>query len=214
MTLATVLGQVLTGLALGLGLIMPIGAQNLFIIQQGINLGYPRVFYATLATTVCDALLITMGALGLGTVLGSNNLLRTLLMASGGALLLYLAWQNLRSSMEPAAVEQGGAHPEAHLGARGIIARAIGVSLLNPHAILDTVGVIGAVAVSRTAAERVWFAGGAVLASLMWFSILGAAAIVVRRRMTNRIRKWIGVSSSVVMALFALLLWGEIVRAA
>lgn len=208
MTLADVLGQVLTGLALGLGLIMPIGAQNLFIIQQGINLGYPRIFYATLATTICDALLITMGALGLGAVLGGNDLLRTLLMAGGGVLLLYLAWQNLRSSMEPAAMEQSG----APLGAGGIIARAIGVSLLNPHAILDTVGVIGAVAVSRTGAERAWFAGGAVLASLIWFSFLGAAAIVVRRRMTDRVRKWIGLSSSAVMALFALLLWGEIVR--
>ncbi|AJT63811.3 LysE/ArgO family amino acid transporter [Streptomyces chattanoogensis] len=204
------LNELLAGLLLGLGLIMPIGAQNLFIVQQGISLGAPRVFYATLATTGCDALLITAGSLGLGTLFAGHAALRTVLMAAGGGYLLYLAWQNLRG---PDAAGLDAPEAEQTLTVRRTVTRAMGVSLLNPHAILDTVGVIGAVGVARNGVARVWFAGGCVLASLVWFTLLGTAALAIRRRLTRRGRLWIARASSLVMALFALLLWSELALA-
>ncbi|MEU9117756.1 LysE family transporter [Streptomyces sp. NPDC048483] len=206
---AQAMSELVAGLLLGLGLIMPIGAQNLFIVQQGISLGAPRVFYATLATTCCDALLIAAGSLGLGTLFAGHDILRSALMAVGGAYLLYLAWQNLR---RPDAAGLDGQRA-APLTARRTITRAMGVSLLNPHAILDTVGVIGAVGIARDGAARVWFAAGCVLASLVWFTLLGTAALAVRHRLTGRGRLWIARVSSAVMAFFALLLWSELALA-
>jgi L-lysine exporter family protein LysE/ArgO len=198
--------QLFDGMALGLALIMPIGAQNLFIIQQGITVGYPRVFYATLSTTACDALMITAGALGLATVVQGHGPLRTTLIVLGGVFLLYLAWQNLQTAEAEAAAE--GTAPRR---TRGIISGAVGVSLLNPHAILDTVGVIGAVAVTRGGMDRAWFASGAVLASLLWFSLLGTIAFALSDRLTTAWRRGIALASSLVMAAFALMLWSEVV---
>jgi L-lysine exporter family protein LysE/ArgO len=193
------------GMALGLALIMPIGAQNAFVIQQGITLGYPRVLYATLSTTACDALMITTGALGLATVVQSRGPLRSVLILLGGLFLLYLAWQNLRADEAEATGETA-----SPLQNRRIVSRAVGVSLLNPHAVLDTVGVIGAVAVTRGGMDRALFAGGAVLASLLWFTVLGTAAIALADRLTAGWQRRIAVCSSLVMAAFALLLWSEI----
>ncbi|MGW2564263.1 LysE/ArgO family amino acid transporter [Streptomyces sp. NPDC001514] len=199
------LAEALSGLVLGLGLIMPIGAQNLFIIQQGISLGYPRFLHATLATTCCDALMIAVGALGLGAVFQNNDTLRTVLLVAGSGYLLYLAVQGLRASAEH--LEDTGSSVS---GPRATVVRAAGVSLLNPHAVLDTVGVLGAVAATHSGLGRLAFALGAVLASLLWFTFLGGAASAVRNRLTPRVRRIISICSSLVMAGFAVMLCSEV----
>lgn len=207
MIAGTASAELLAGLLLGLGLIMPIGAQNLFIIQQGISLGHPRVYYATLATTACDTLLIAAGALGVGALFASHEGVRTVLLAAGGGYLLWLAWQNLRQPDAGDVVTSTGATPSTM---RRTVLGAMGVSLLNPHAILDTVGMLGAVSAAREGADRLWFAGGSVLASLVWFTVLGTAALAIRHRLNARGRKWIARVSSAVMVVFAVLLWSEI----
>ncbi|WP_405936850.1 LysE family transporter [Streptomyces sp. NBC_00726] len=196
------LSQLLAGMLLGFGLIMPIGAQNLFIIQQGLSLGYPRVFYATLATTVCDALMISVGALGVGAVFQANHLLRTVLVVAGSLFLFYLAAQNVRSASS--VLQPGTDDGTGRWGT--VVLRAAAVSLLNPHALLDTIGVLGAMAVTRAGTDRLWFACGAVLASLFWFSVLGGAAVAVRKWLTPRVQRVISWVSSAVMVFFALML--------
>jgi L-lysine exporter family protein LysE/ArgO len=196
------LSQVASGLLIGFALITPIGAQNIFIIQQGIAVGYPRILFATLTTTGCDALTISAGALGLGTILQSSRPLKTVLIVCGSVLLLYLAWQNLRAVPEP--LPTGGQATVAYR--KGTAAKAVVVSLLNPHALIDTVGVIGAVAASRGLTERAWFCAGAVLASLLWFNLLGGGAALARGRLTIRVRRMINIGSAVVMSLFAVIL--------
>jgi L-lysine exporter family protein LysE/ArgO len=88
----------------------------------------------------------------------------------------------------------------------------VGASLLNPHAILDTVGVVGVVAGSRHGLDKAWFSLGAILASLLEFSFLGAAAIAVRKRLTIRLRRAISYASAGLMAVFACLLLNELLR--
>lgn len=199
--MGSLLATVASGLAIGLGLIMPIGAQNLFILQQGITLGYPRFLYATLATTCCDALLIAIGALGLGAVFQGNAPLRTVLLAAGSLYLLYLAWQGLR-----VLVTSLDASGPGTVGGWATARRAASVSLLNPHAVLDTVGVLGAVAATHSGSGRLAFALGTVLASLVWFSFLGGAASAVRKWVTPKVQRGISIGSSAVMAVFAVLL--------
>jgi L-lysine exporter family protein LysE/ArgO len=201
-----VAAQSLAGMILGLGLITPIGAQNLYVVDQGIRLGFPRILIATLATTTCDAVLILLGTLGLGVALDTIRPLRVVLLIAGVAFLLYLAAQNVRAG---AATVLDRA-TDASAGA--IIRRAAGVSLLNPHAILDTVGVIGLVAASRAGADRFWFAFGAVVGSLLWFNFLGGMALAVRSRLTDRLRRAISWVSAVLMSLFALVLLAELLH--
>ncbi|HZE39212.1 MAG TPA: LysE family transporter [Stackebrandtia sp.] len=199
--------QVIAGIALGLGLITPIGAQNLFIIQLGIDVGFPKVFYGTVAATACDALLISAGTLGLGSVVQSNHLLRAALLAGGGCFLTFLAYREVRSSSISDEVATVSVASPA-----GIARRAAGVTLLNPHAILDTVGVIGAVAVTRTGVDKLWFAGGTVMASLVWFLVLGTAGFIIRNRLTAKRRKVISVGSALVMMGFAVMMFVEFVQ--
>lgn len=201
------LGAVLAGLALGLGLIMPIGAQNSFILQQGLTLGYPRVLYATLTTTCCDALMIGAGALGLSTLLGREASLKIAMMFVGGGLLTWLTVQGIRAANVVTLDAQANV-----MNRWRTIGKAMAVSLLNPHAVLDTVGVLGAVALTHHGAGRLWFAVGAVLASLIWFSVLGASASVIRSKLSPRVTRNIALLSACVMAVFAVLLVGEAIR--
>ena len=89
-------------------------------------------------------------------------------------------------------------------GATKLLTRqTVGVSLLNPHAILDTTVVIGATAAVLGAGARVPFAVGAVGASLLWFLLIGLGANVFKSRMTPVVAQWIEVVSGLVLLLFA-----------
>jgi len=204
-TAVAVLVALLTGMALGLALIAPIGPQNLFVLNAGLAVGIPRVFAASLAVTACDTLLITLGTLGAGRMLDAVPATRTLLLAAGVLFLLYLGAQGLRQTVQ----ERDQPVPVG----RRLLPQAAAVSLLNPHAILDTVGVIGAAAAAQTGASRPFFAAGAVTASLLWFGLLGASAAAVRSRLTLKSRVLIQRSSAVIMLGFALVLLAELWRA-
>ena len=164
-----------------------------------------RASVASLATTCCDALLITVGALGVGAVFQRNDTLRTVMLVSGSVYLLYLAVQGVRASAEPLGDTQSSVS-----GPRATVVRAAGVSLCNPHAVLDTVGVLGAVAATHSGLGRLAFALGTVLASLLWFTFLGAAASVVRKWVTPKVQRVIAICSSLVMVGFAVMLFSEV----
>ncbi len=84
--------------------------------------------------------------------------------------------------------------------------QAVGVSVLNPHAVLDTVGVLGGAISSQAADGRVLFAAGVVGASWVWCPMLGADASVFRKLMTPTARVWIQRSSGALMLVFAVVL--------
>ncbi len=88
-------------------------------------------------------------------------------------------------------------------GRRAILLQAVGVSLLNPHAVLDTVGVIGGAIAAQAAGERMFFALGAITASWVWFLGLGIGASVFEARLTRSVRLWIQRASGVLMLVFA-----------
>ncbi|MFR9721888.1 LysE/ArgO family amino acid transporter [Streptomyces sp. MS19] len=196
----------LAGLALGLALIVPIGAQNVFVVGQGLAVGWPRACWAVAAAGCCDTLLILAGAAGASGLLNGFPALRGVLLLGGAAFLTYLGLQAWRSGATTLSLEAGDV-----LSARTVIRRTVAVSLLNPHAILDTVGVIGAAVAAQPEASRTVFAGGTVSASWLWFLLLAAGAAATRRFLTPRKALWFERISGTIMLFFAALLLYEFI---
>lgn len=187
----------LTGLALGLALIVPIGAQNVFVFNQGVTLGMPRALWAVLGAGCCDTLLIVLGATGASALLHSVPGLRPAMLIAGSLFLAYLGIRSLRAT--PADIDD-----ETGVRSRGrVLRRTAAVSLLNPHAILDTVGVLGAAITAQAVGTRAVFAAGAVSASWLWFLLLAGAAVGMRRFLTKERRVWFDRASGAILLVFS-----------
>jgi L-lysine exporter family protein LysE/ArgO len=160
------------GLALSLGLIVAIGAQNAFVLRQGLR--REHVGGVVLFCGVADAMLITAGVLGMAQALGERPGLTRALALAGAAFLAVYGWQALRRARHPQSLRatEGG----AGLGRRAALAQAAAFTLLNPHVYLDTVLLVGSIGAQQPSALQGWFVAGACTASLLWFSSLGYGA--------------------------------------
>jgi L-lysine exporter family protein LysE/ArgO len=160
-----------TGFALGLTLIVAIGAQNAFVLRQGLRREHVGAIVAFCATA--DAVLMLAGIAGLATVLGHRPVLAGVLTAAGA---LFLGAYGLRAL---ARARRGGslgaAAGTAPLSRRAALAQTAAFTLLNPHVYLDTVLLVGSVG-AQMGAARWWFGLGAATASLVWFTSLGFGA--------------------------------------
>ena len=156
----------LQGLALGAALILPLGPQNAFVMNQGIKRHY-HLMTATL-WTLSDIALICGGIFGGSALLHQSPLLLTLITWAGVAFLLWYGWGALRSAWRGGiALEQDSALKQ---GRWRIIATMLAVTWLNPHVYLDTFVVLGSLGSQLPSADaRRWFALGTVSASVIWF---------------------------------------------
>jgi L-lysine exporter family protein LysE/ArgO len=186
------------GFVLGLALIVPLGQQNVFVVSQGVAVGMPRALFAVVGAAGCDTMLILLGAGGASALLHRLPGLRAALLAAGVVILLYLGIRGLRSSATPAAMEAAAAS-----GPRQVLARTAAVSLLNPHAIIDTVAVLGTAIAGQPADSRMSFGAGVVTASWIWFLFLASAAALLRKALTPSRRVWFDRFSGVVLLGFA-----------
>ena len=160
------------GLALSLGLIVAIGAQNAFVLRQGLR--REHVGSVVLFCAVADAVLIAAGVLGMAEALGqSPNLTRALALA-GAIFLAVYGFQALRRAQH--AHQLKAAEGGAGLRRGTAVAQAAAFTLLNPHVYLDTVLLVGSIGAQQPAALRGWFVAGASSASLFWFALLGFGA--------------------------------------
>ncbi len=159
------------GFALSAGLIVAIGAQNMFVLRQGLKREHvlPIVLFCALA----DATLIIAGVNGLGAVLALVPGLSLALSLGGAAFLAWYGVGALRRAANPEALALAD-QPSITLGAA--LAGTAAFTFLNPHVYIDTVMLMGAVGASLPAAERPLFMAGAALASVCWFSALGFGA--------------------------------------
>jgi len=167
----------LQGLGLGASLIMPIGAQNAFVIRTGVR---GRHVLLTAATCILvDMTLIALGMAGLGALVESSPRLLAAARYGGAA---FLGWYGVRCLASSWRASGAGAAPARDGidagGARKALFTVLAMSLLNPHVYLDTVVLLGAVGSSLADGHRSSFAAGAMLASLLWFSGL---ALLARR---------------------------------
>ncbi|MED4988012.1 LysE/ArgO family amino acid transporter [Parageobacillus toebii] len=157
------------GFILALGLILPLGAQNVFVLQQGaMQPRFLRALPAVLTAALCDTALILLAVLGVSVVVFTMPWLQTILFAVGFFFLLYMGW-TVWKSQPSSANDQGSMPPKKQ------ILFALSVSLLNPHAILDTIGMIGTNSLNYDGAEKVTFTGACISVSWLWFFFLAIA---------------------------------------
>lgn len=167
-----VTAALLKGLILGAGMIIPIGAQNSFILNQGIKRNH-HILAATICI-LCDVLLITIGIFGGGKLISSNELLMLFITIGGILFLLVYGGMSFRSALRNQyhKVESVDKRPSRKM----IIVTTFAVTLLNPHVYLDTIIILGSVGGTFEGEDRVAFAVGTILASVLWFYALAIAA--------------------------------------
>lgn len=160
------------GLLTGLTLIVAIGAQNAYVLRQGLRQAYvgPVVTVCTLS----DFVLIIAGVSGIGVIVQHAGWALQAVRWFGVAFLAWYglssAWRARRpaSSLSAARDDTGGGF--------GVIRRMFALTWLNPHVYLDTVVLLGSIANAHGTSGRWWFAVGACLASTLWFTVLGFGA--------------------------------------
>jgi L-lysine exporter family protein LysE/ArgO len=160
------------GLFLGLGLIVAIGAQNAFVLRQGLRREHVGSVVAFCA--VADALLITAGVFGMAQALGDRPMLARGLALGGAAFLAVYGWRALQRARQISALDVTASGQT--LSRVAALAQAAAFTLLNPHVYLDTVLLVGSIGAQQPASLQGWFAAGASTASLLWFSALGFGA--------------------------------------
>ncbi|MHB8814079.1 MAG: LysE/ArgO family amino acid transporter [Steroidobacteraceae bacterium] len=159
----------ITGLVLGASRIIAIGAQNAFVLRQGV-----RRVHVALVVVVCvliDVGLTTVGVDGLSASLGRSRLALDVL-AGGGA--CFLGWYGFGAARRACSSQTLSAASAGNgQSARGVLLQTLAVSLLNPHVYLDTVLLIGSVGVQQPVSLRPAFLAGVWTASCGWFASLG-----------------------------------------
>ncbi|PTI40643.1 lysine transporter LysE [Staphylococcus succinus] len=154
------------GFLLALGLILPLGAQNVFVFNQGAN--YKSIFKVLpviITAGICDSLLIILAVLGVSVILLSFPILQVTIYCIGLVFLLYMAW-----SMWMAKPER--VNTTRPMSTKKQITFALSVSLLNPHAIMDTIGVIGTNGAIYEGVSKGIFMIATLSVSWLWFFLL------------------------------------------
>ncbi|OZB96574.1 LysE/ArgO family amino acid transporter [Paenibacillus sp. XY044] len=187
---------ILHGFILALGLILPLGVQNLFVFSQGAaHTRLTRALPAVAAASLCDTLLISLAIMGVSVVVLEYAWIKTVLFSLGIPFLLYMGYITLTSKP---AVQNGEA--SRSFSTRKQIAFAVSVSLLNPHAILDTVGVVGTSSLNYAGGERLAFGAACITVSWVWFAGLASAGRAARRLdSTGKLRSWLNILSAIIM---------------
>nr|WP_206211659.1 LysE/ArgO family amino acid transporter [Vibrio sp. V22_P2S10T140] len=154
-------------------MIIPIGAQNAYVLNQGIK----RNHHLTTATicSLLDVIFISLGIFGGGALLSSNEILLTSVTLGGVAFLSFYGFLSLRSAFTSTSTNESDGEVIAR-GKRTVILGALAVTVLNPHLYLDTVVILGSIGGQFEGHDRIAFALGTMMASFVWFYSLSIGA--------------------------------------
>ncbi|UNK47493.1 LysE/ArgO family amino acid transporter [Arthrobacter sulfonylureivorans] len=167
---------VLLGLGTGLALIIAIGAQNAFVLRQGIR--GEHIGVVVLICAVSDAVLIAAGIAGIGAVIEAAPAVVDVIRLGGAAFLLAYAVFAAKRAIKPGALTAAENQRGGSLAS--VAATAFALTWLNPHVYLDTVLLLGSIANTQGPDLRWYFGAGAVLGSIAWFGALGFGARLLR----------------------------------
>jgi L-lysine exporter family protein LysE/ArgO len=155
------------GFGTGGGLIVAIGAQNAFVLSQGVRKNHPVTI--ALICILCDAVFITAGVAGFGEAVSTNPSLSQWVSWGGAAFLLYYGWGSLRSAIRGGTLDSS----DQVVGSlKSVIFATMAVTLLNPHFYLDTVILLGGISSQFQGESRLFFWAGSISASTLWFLCL------------------------------------------
>lgn len=152
------------GMGIGAGLIIAIGAQNAFVLSQGIR--RQHMFIIPLVCSLCDAALIALGVAGAGTLLSRHPVLTSAAAWAGAAFLFWYGFSAFKSAWNKTQLSPAHGLPQTLVRT---LATTLALTLLNPHVYLDTVVLLGSIASQFPDGRRAWFGTGAATASVIWF---------------------------------------------
>ena len=155
------------GFGAGGGLIVAIGAQNAFVLSQGVRCNHHLAI--ALICILCDAIFITAGVAGIGGAVSANPILAQWVSWGGAGFLFVYGCGSLRSALKGGSLE---ASDGTVLSLGAAILTTLAVTLLNPHFYLDTVILLGSISSRFDGENRLFFWAGAVSASTLWFICL------------------------------------------
>lgn len=185
------------GLILSFGLIVPLGVQNIFVFNQGASQNdLWHALPSVITAAFCDTVLITIAVLGVSVVVLTLPWLKLLIFIVGFFFLAYMGWLTWRSQ------PKNFNNNQQPMSAQKQAWFALSVSLLNPHALLDTIGVIGTNALNFTGKARLVYTLACILTSCLWF--LGLA---IAGHFLHRLDKG-GTGLRLINKISALIIWG------
>ncbi|MDX2494507.1 MAG: LysE family transporter [Desulfuromusa sp.] len=161
----------LKGIGIGGGLIIAIGAQNAFVLSQGVRRNFP--LQTAFVCSLSDGLLILLGVSGVGAVVATNPLLAQLATWFGALFLLWYGGRSFRSALQGGSLD---ASSEEIPSRRKLLLATLALTFLNPHVYLDTFVLIGGLSGQLAQTERYLFGAGAMTASFLWFFALSLGA--------------------------------------
>lgn len=174
------LTPMLIGIGTGLSLIAAIGAQNAFVLRQGIL--RQHVLPIVLICGLTDAMLETLGVAGIGFVIERAPLVLEVIRWGGVAFLVWYAWGAARRAMNPGAlIAAQGNEGEEKGSLKRVVLACLAITYLNPHVYLDTMVLMGSIGNAQGDPGRWWFALGGAIASIAWFAVLGYGARALSR---------------------------------
>ena len=189
----------LPGFFAGLSLIVAIGAQNAFVIRQGLT--RQHVFVVVAICAIADAALIALGIAGLGAIIQGLPVLLEVVRWFGVAYLTWFGIKSVRSAFKSEVMDTSGTQTSS---IKKVIASVLGFTLLNPHVYLDTVILLGSI--SNQFADKWAFGFGAMTASAVWFSSIGFGAKAASRFMSKPIF-WRVLDSIIAAIMFSIALF-------
>lgn len=160
-----------TGFAAGLSLIMAIGAQNAFVLRQGLLQSH--VFWICLICAGSDAILVSIGVAGFGALSQTAPWLEPVMRYGGAAFLFWYGARSFLAALRPRTMAQSGGPAS---GLQEAVLTCLALTWLNPHVYLDTLALLGAISSPYQGADRWAFGMGAVSASFCFFFSLGYGA--------------------------------------
>ena len=178
------LNAAVAGLLAGLTLIVAIGAQNAYVLRQGLRREHVGAVVAVCA--ISDAVLIMAGVAGIGVLVERAPTALVVVRWLGVAFLTAYGLMSLWRARDAEGLQAASATQSSR---RGVIARAAALTWLNPHVYLDTVLLLGGIAATHGPQGRWWFGAGACVASVVWFVALGYGARRAHRLLSSA-RAW------------------------
>lgn len=154
----------LKGFGFGGGLIVAIGAQNAFVLSNGIKKNHSLAI--ALVCSLCDAVLITVGIAGVGAAVATSPALAQTALWGGAAFLIYYGFLAFKSAMAGGQLDAGD---ETGGSLMTVLMATLAVTLLNPHVYLDTIVLMGSISSQFAGNGRLFFGAGAITASFIWF---------------------------------------------
>ena len=193
------ISEILRGALISASLIIAIGAQNLFVLKQGLLRNH--IFYVSVICFICDFVLMSIGILGVGTFISTNPLITNILAILGALFLLWYGFKAFKSAIKGTSSMQVQSQDSNDNSLVKVILATLAITLLNPHVYLDTVVIVGGIAGTLSSEQKIAFLIGAVCVSFIWFFSIGYGARLLTPLFKQK-RMWVILDCLVGLVMF------------